>query len=106
MVFTAERTSNSVDVNHHSVVGVSHQMIGSYQNYNNGIVVTFPGGLSNKYINHSQTSNSAFESHTISCRRTSACSPTPLRGPKIVPFLKLEIEPKVISIYRCGAADA
>ncbi len=32
--------------------------------------------------------------------------PTPLRGPKIVPFLKSRFGSKLVSIYRGGAADA
>jgi hypothetical protein len=49
----------------------------------------------------------SFERILISdCSPTCACSPTPLRGPKIVPFLKLGFGWIAFSIYRGGAADA
>src|SRR4029079_17988182 len=39
-------------------------------------------------------------------RRTCACSPTPLRGPKIGAILKHRFGPIAFPIYQCGAADA
>lgn len=64
MGFTVEQISNVVDVSHPYAVGVSHPMIGSYQNYSSGIVAISPGGLSSRYTDQLQTNNSTCETPT------------------------------------------